>query len=267
MEIARPAALWSPSSARQTHAFEDYCAADPKGPAAQWIYDKASIGFVVCGWFEYANQGESRLAGPGALILGNAGDPFSVRHTDANGNRRLVATLNEDVIKEVANHAGLPPRFNASIIPPGTSSTYVSGLIRAASRGDDHAQYPLAHAALCAFQLPTPARITALDRTRVQSVVRHVEANFDEPCSLTALAGIAGVSRYHFVRVFSHVVGVTPNQYLINVRLRAAADLLLATKAPIAQIIYDVGFNDISYFYACFRATFRCTPRQWRFRH
>jgi AraC-like DNA-binding protein len=41
---------------------------------------------------------------------------------------------------------------------------------------------------------------------------------------------------------------------------------LLATRKPIAQIIYDVGFNDVSYFYTCFRDTFRCTPRQWRLR-
>ena len=267
MTIPRPAALWSPSSAGQARTFEDYCAADPKGPAAQWVYDKASIGFVVSGWFEYASQDESRLAGPGSLILGNAGDPFSVRHTDANGNRRLVATLSEEVIEEAANHAGVAPRFNSSVIPPGASSTYASGLIRAASRGDDQAQYLLADALLSASQPPSPARITAADRTRVQNVVRHVEAHFDHPCSLALLADIAGVSRYHFVRIFSHVVGVTPNQYLIQVRMRAAADLLLTSKAPIAQVIFDVGFNDISYFYACFRETFRCTPRQWRFRH
>lgn len=267
MTIAHPAAIWSPSGGAQANAFEDYCTADPSASPAQWIYDRPSVGFVLYGWFEYASQGAPILAGPGAIILGNAGDHFSVRHADTSGNRRLVITLIEDVIREVAHSAGVPPRFSASVVPPGSSATYVGGLIRAISRGDDHAQYALARAALWAFQPPASERISALDRTRIQNVVQHIGAKFDQPCSLQLLADIAGVSRYHFVRIFSHVVGVTPNQYLINVRIRAAADLLMTTKIPIAQIIYAVGFNDISYFYMCFRETFRCTPRQWRFRN
>lgn len=267
MKTEPPAALWSPAGAAQPRAFEDHCAADPKGSVAQWIYGKPSIGFVLGGWFEYAAQCAPILAGPGALILGNAGDPFSVRHADANGNRRLVVSVHDELIREVAHELGAPPHFSASVIPPGSTATYLGGLIRAISRSDDEAQYLLIHAALCVFQPPAPQRISALDRARVQSVVRHVEANFDQPCPLQTLADIAAVSRYHFVRIFSHVVGVTPNQYLINVRMRAAADLLLTTKTPIAEVIYGVGFSDISYFYACFRDTFRCTPRQWRLRN
>ncbi len=267
MTIAPPAAVWAPRGAAQAKAFEDHCDADPNAPPAQWIYDRPAIGFVLRGWFEYASRGAATLAGPGALLLGNAGEAFSVRHADTGGNRRLVVTLNEDIIKEVASDAGVPPRFSATVIPPGASATYAGGLIRAISRGDDHAQYPLADSVLRAFQPQPTGRITSLDRTRVQNVVRYIEAHLDQPCSLQSLAGIAGVSRYHFVRIFSHVVGVTPNRYLANVRMRAAADQLMTTKTPIAQVIYDVGFNDISYFYACFRDTFRCTPRQWRLRN
>jgi AraC family transcriptional regulator len=263
IHTARP---WSPSCSARGTAFEDYCAADPGGPAAHWAYEKAAIGVVLSGWFEYSSQDVSVFAGPGTLLLGNAGDPFTVRHADTHGNRRLVVALDRDVIREVANEAGIPPRFSANAIPPGPSATYVGGLIRALSRGDGDAIYLLAHVALPALQPATAARSTAMSRARVRDAVRYMEAKFDQPCPLQSLAEIAGVSRFQFIRTFSNVVGVTPNQYLINLRLRAAADLLLTTETPVAQVIYDVGFNDVSYFYACFRGTFRCTPRQWRLR-
>jgi AraC-like DNA-binding protein len=49
--------------------------------------------------------------------------------------------------------------------------------------------------------------------------------------------------------------------------VRVAAERLEATATPIAEIAFDVGFNDISYFYHCFRTAFGCTPLQWRARH
>lgn len=264
--VAHVATTWSPSRARQDAAVEDYCAADPAGPSALWAYERASIGIVLSGWFEYASNGTSVLAGPGTLLLGNAGEPFSVRHADARGNRRLVVVLSQKLIEEVANEADLPPVFRATAIPPGRSASYAGGLMRAVSKGDLGALYTLTHTALCAPRRAAPPTSNAVDRARVQNVVRHLEARLDQSWPLNSLAEIAGVSRFHFVRMFSNVVGTTPNRYLSNMRVRAAADLLLATRTPIAQIIYDVGFNDVSYFYTCFRDTFRCTPRQWRLR-
>jgi AraC-like DNA-binding protein len=259
---------WPPSRRDRTRAVsEDSCAADPAGPAAQWTYGDAAIGFVMSGWFEYASEDQTALAAPGSIILGNAGEPFSVRHIDTLGNRRLVATFPRELLEEVANDANVSPRFDAIALAPSQTATRMFGLIRASSQpGGQDLLYPLAHAALTARE-PRPAeRISARDRNRVQSAVSHIEAYFGEPCTLQTLADIAGLSRFHFVRMFGAVVGQSPNQYLINTRMRAASDRLLTTKTPIAQIAFEVGFNDISHFYSCFRETFSCTPRQWRLR-
>ncbi|MGH6952071.1 MAG: helix-turn-helix transcriptional regulator, partial [Vitreimonas sp.] len=94
--------------------------------------------------------------------------------------------------------------------------------------------------------------------------VQHIAAHFDEPCTLEHLAALAGLSRFHFVRVFSAAIGQSPTQYLINTRLRAAAERLREEQTPIVQVAFDVGFNDLSHFYACFRDAFGRTPRQWR---
>ncbi|MGQ0532219.1 MAG: AraC family transcriptional regulator [Caulobacteraceae bacterium] len=267
MTSASTIAPWPPSRANANAVSEDSCAADPAGPAAYWIYDEASVGFVTSGWFEYASEGASVLAAPGSVILGNAGEPFTVRHVDTLGNRRLVVSFRRDLLEEVARNADTEPRFGAIALPPSRSATRMFGLMRALSKSSsDDLLYPLAHAALIAERPRTFDGITPRDRHRVQATVKHIEAHFDEPCSLQTLADMAGLSRFHFVRVFAAAVGQSPNQYLINRRMRTAADRLLTTKAPIAQIAFDVGFNDISHFYACFREAFGCTPRQWRLR-
>lgn len=261
-------ATWPPSHANRTRAVnEDRCAADPSGPAAAWAYETAAIGFVVSGWFEYSSEDKSTLATPGSVILGNAGEPFSVRHVDTLGNRRLVVSFAPELLEDVANEAGVSPRFESIALAPSQAATRMFGLISALSRpGGEDMLYPLAHAALTAREVRSAESISARDRRRVQNAVGHIEAHFGEACTLQTLADVAGLSRFHFVRMFGAVVGQSPNQYLINTRMRAASDRLLTTKTPIAQVAFDVGFNDISHFYSCFREAFGCTPRQWRLR-
>jgi AraC-like DNA-binding protein len=260
---------WPPSRADRTRdaVNEDSCAADPAGPVAQWTYETAAIGFVTSGWFEYASEDRTALAAPGSVILGNAGEPFSVRHVDARGNRRLVVSFERTLLEEVANEAGLCPRFENIALAPSRTATRMFGLIRGLSRpGGKDLLYPLAHAALTARENRAPERVSQRDRQRVQDAVSHIEANFGDACTVQTLADVARLSRFHFVRMFGAVVGQSPNQYLINIRMRAASDRLLASKTPITQIAFDVGFNDISHFYSCFRDAFGCTPRQWRLR-
>lgn len=259
---------WPPSRADRTRAVnEDGCAADPGGPPAEWAYETAAVGFVVSGWFEYASEDQTTLATPGSVILGNAGAPFSVRHVDPHGNRRLVVSFEHSLLEEVANETGVSSRFETIALPPCQTATRMFGLIRALSRpGGEDMLYPLAQAALSAKHPRAQEAVSARDRRRVQNAVGHIETHFGEACTLQTLADIAGLSRFHFVRMFGAVVGQSPNQYLINTRMRAASDQLLTTATPIAQIAFDVGFNDISHFYACFRETFGCTPRQWRLR-
>ena len=259
-------AAWPPIRASRAIPFEDYCAPPAGGAPVEWTYAKPSIGFVLSGWFEYESQGAKVLAGPGALVLGNAGEQFTVRHCDSRGNRRLVVTLDQEIVDEVASETDLQSSFPATIVPPGRSSTYACGLIRSVARGNDNLLLLLARAALSASNDRPEPPCSASDRARAQQLIGYLEAHFDQPCSLASMAKVAGVSRYHLVRIFRAAIGITPNRYLANVRLRAAADLLTTSKAPIAEIIYRVGFNDISYFYACFRETFRCTPRIWRLR-
>ena len=94
--------------------------------------------------------------------------------------------------------------------------------------------------------------------------MRYINAYFAEPCPLDTLAAVAKMTRFRFAKRFRAVTGETANQYVINRRLSAAATRLASSHASIAEIAFEVGFNDISHFDACFRSAFGCAPSIWR---
>lgn len=64
--------------------------------------------------------------------------------------------------------------------------------------------------------------------------------------------------------MFSRVLGVTPHQYLLRARLRAAARRLLAEDTEVTQIALDVGFNDVSNFVRTFGRAAGMSPTNFR---
>jgi AraC-like DNA-binding protein len=95
-------------------------------------------------------------------------------------------------------------------------------------------------------------------------VLRRLESDFEAPHSLSELARDAGLSSYHFLRVFKDTTGITPHQWLLRARLRRAALLLVATRNAVTDIALDVGFEDLSNFIRTFRAEFGTSPRSYR---
>lgn len=238
-----------------------------RGP--ERAYADASLGFVLSGWFDYESEMGSATAAPGAVVCGNAGETFRCGHLGTPGNRRLVAAFDPDFLTEVANDCGLDEvRFPAAALPPGKPAARIYGLMRrvAANRpGSEEAAALLGLAALTADPADgEPERLSPRDQARVLSAIRHIENAYAEPCTLESLAQLAGLSRWHFLRCFRQGTGQTPTQYLIHARVRAAAERLLTTRAPVLEVALDVGFNDVSHFNACFRAILGCTPTRWR---
>jgi AraC family transcriptional regulator len=91
-----------------------------------------------------------------------------------------------------------------------------------------------------------------------------VEFYAARPLELKEMAAVAGMSKYHFLRVFRRLTGMTPHQYLISVRLRRAALALASSRRPVIAIALDAGFGDLSTFNRRFRTTFGLTPTRYR---
>jgi AraC family transcriptional regulator len=108
------------------------------------------------------------------------------------------------------------------------------------------------------------ARATPPHPARIARVLRALESHIVEPQPLAALARIAGLSPYHFLRTFKRVTGVTPHQWLLRARLREAAQRLVTSRDSVTDIALDAGFDDLSNFIRSFHAEFGVSPRRYR---
>ena len=100
----------------------------------------------------------------------------------------------------------------------------------------------------------------------VGRAVRLIESDPSAPLKLQALAREAKLSRFHFVRAFTRVTGLTPHRYVTRARLRSAAVRLAANDARVIDIALTSGYRDVSNFNHAFRAEFGTTPREHRAR-
>src|SRR5262249_30107013 len=111
---------------------------------------------------------------------------------------------------------------------------------------------------------PEPANLPLNAAALVTRTVRTIAGHVDASLTLEQLAREAGLSRYHFLRTFEHVTGVTPHQYVLRARLREAATRLITEADKVVDIAFDCGFGDLSNFNRAFRAEFGLTPRAFR---
>jgi AraC-like DNA-binding protein len=102
------------------------------------------------------------------------------------------------------------------------------------------------------------------DRKRAIRAAELIESTYAEPLDLEHIARAVNLSPFHFLRIFSRVLGVTPHQYLVRTRLAAAAKLLAVDDRAIAGIAFEVGFGDVSGFVRAFRRAAGVSPRRFR---
>ena len=85
-----------------------------------------------------------------------------------------------------------------------------------------------------------------------------------EPLTVAQLARSAGVSRYHFLRLFRDAFGATPHQYLMRVRLERARKLLAADAASVTDVCMEVGFSSLGSFSSLFAKRVGLPPTGYR---
>ncbi|SNB46962.1 AraC family transcriptional regulator [Geobacter sp. DSM 9736] len=95
--------------------------------------------------------------------------------------------------------------------------------------------------------------------------IQLMEKKLAEPLNIDMLADAAGMSRYHFCRVFKKSIGVTPMTLVSRLRIERAKELLRRGK-PVSLICMEVGYNDLSHFIRQFKRSVKCTPGAYRAR-
>lgn len=100
----------------------------------------------------------------------------------------------------------------------------------------------------------------------VSAAVRFIRQNFAQPLTLADIAAAASLSPFHLTRLFKKTLGMSPHQYLLEVRVHGA-NALLSTGADgptLAQVATAVGFSDQSHLTRQFKRILGITPKQAR---
>lgn len=98
----------------------------------------------------------------------------------------------------------------------------------------------------------------------IQHAIEYAQNHLEAPLNVDRLAGIAGLSRYHFSRVFKQSEGLSPVEYLQRERMNRAVRMLQIGGEPVGVIADACGFSDPNYFAKAFRRTFGVSPSQFQ---
>lgn len=103
-----------------------------------------------------------------------------------------------------------------------------------------------------------------IDKRCVKKTIEYLEENYNINITLDELAGEMNYSPYHFLRIFKSATGMTPFEYLINIKIEKAKYMLRHTSLPIEQISDFCGFSSSSYFAQAFRKKTGVTPTAYK---
>jgi AraC family transcriptional regulator len=273
------------------------CRAGPHDRPFEEEHRYACIALVVRGTFQYQSSAGRELMTPGSLLLGNAGQYFKCGHEHGVGDRCISFSYDPEYFEELAIEARSPTvsnRFSALRVPPvrelsalvaracaslvisnaalenQQKSSTTGAVVHTSDSILSSAHWEEISCELAARTIEITGgnpgwRGSPAAESRVTGSLRMIESQPDCDHSLAVLAREAKLSRYHFLRTFRHLTGLTPHRYILRARLRkAATQLMLEPERRVADVALDSGFGDISNFNHSFHAEFGVNPRSYR---
>lgn len=109
-----------------------------------------------------------------------------------------------------------------------------------------------------------PSRRALRDGERMKTMLQFIQEHYSEELNTEKIAESAALSPSECFRCFQRMIGTPPIQYLKQLRLQTAAELLSSTEEEVGSIGLRCGFATPSYFTKSFREAYRCTPKEYR---
>ena len=246
----------------------DYrCAASPADRPFAESHERYSLSYVRKGSFGCLARGQSFELVTGSLMVGYPGDEYVCTHEHHHGGDEC---LSFQLAPELVDAIGGPAApWRAGAIPPVAELMVLGELAQASAEGNaelglDELGVSLAARFVDAARGTKSNGHRSTDRRRAVEAAHWIDAHSSEDVDLDRIATAAGLSPFHFLRLFSGVLGVTPHQYLVRSRLRHAARLLADAERAVTEVALDVGFADLSNFVRSFHRAAGVSPRGFR---
>jgi AraC-like DNA-binding protein len=253
---------------KSVSVFNFRCTAGPGDKPFAEQHGGHSISYVLKGSFGLRHRGGSSELVAGSVMIGHPGDEYTCTHEHVCGDECLSFFFAPEVVEAIGNSKA-PWQIGSA--PPLPEVVVLGELAQAAADGSsdlglDEIGQVLASRLVEAVS-GTPRKSgpdAARDRRRAVETALWIDANSHRPINLEDAAAEAGISSFHFLRLFSQALGVTPHQYLVRSRLRHAARRLAEDDSAITDIAYDVGFADLSNFVRTFHRAAGVSPLKFR---
>jgi len=247
----------------------DYrCTAGPADAPFAERHSKFSLAYVHTGSFGLHTRGKAYDLVAGSILTGHPGDEYTCTHDHAFGDRCLSFHLSPELAETIAGRAEV---WRAGAIAPLPELMVLGELGQTTAVGNTDLgldEVGLAFTArfveIVSGRKATPHRAAPRDRRRAVDAALWMDACSHEPIDLDRAAGQAGVSPFHFLRLFKSVVGVTPHQYVVRSRIRHAARLLADGDRAVTDVALEVGFADLSNFVRTFHRAAGVSPGGFR---
>jgi AraC-like DNA-binding protein len=254
---------------RQSISVSDFrCSAGPDDAPFVEQFRCHSVSYVRKGSFGCQSRGRTFDLVAGSILVGFPGDEYICTHDHVCGDECLSFFLDPELVEAIGDRTEI---WRVGAAPPLPELMVLGELAQAAACGrsdiglDEVGQlFASRFVEVVSGRSREPAPAKARDRRRAVETALWIDANSHQEIDLERAAGEAGISPFHFLRLFAGVLGVTPHQYLVRSRLRHAARLLAGDDRPITEIAYDVGFGDLSNFVRTFHRAAGASPRRFR---
>ena len=247
----------------------DYrCSVGPTDKPFPEHHDRFTVSYVRKGSFGCRTRGESFDLVTGSVLVGHPGDEYICTHEHVHGDECLSFHLAPELVEAIGNQNGA---WRSGGVPPLPELMVLGELAQSAAEGRSDVgldEVGMAFAArfveVASGRKRKPQQAGPSDRRRAVEAARRMDEHSHEPIDLDSAAKQAGLSPFHFLRVFARVLGVTPHQYLVRSRLRRAARQLADDARSITEVAFEVGFGDLSNFVRTFHRAAGISPRRFR---
>lgn len=98
----------------------------------------------------------------------------------------------------------------------------------------------------------------------IRPAIEYMNENFSEAVTIEQLAEITHMSKSYFMRRFKETAGVGAIEYLSQLRIKKACEILLKTDKTVVEAAFECGFRNLSNFNRQFRKFVGCTPKEYR---
>ncbi|MGB8356456.1 MAG: AraC family transcriptional regulator [Chthoniobacteraceae bacterium] len=248
----------------------------PGRRASLHTHDFPEIFWVETGRARHSINGMDKNLDPGDLIFVRAADRHVLASVDAAGfmlvnlafSPKVLADLlarhRRDLISFHDRSTPLPARMRLSTLQLKILGGEITTLACASRQRLALERFLLGLYSMFQSVSHAESRLLPEWLTRAFELIPDV-SYFSEGAA--GLARAAGRSPEHVARVMRARLDCTPGEYVNRIRMEHAARELKLSSRPIADIALECGIQDLSHFYALFRATFRQTPRRYRMAH